>query len=218
MVSPGSTSEPEAGFADLVSWTFAGLLIGVMTAFDPIPGASARSSDMTLVFVTEVNVVGDALTVVRKVSGGVSSTLLDVAGAQDAAGEVPLAPTANVKVPNVDEVETPVQVQVNVNATFAAAGALVGLTVHAGVVVFDPVVVTLIVPGVTEPTATLDVRVCFSVIVAGLPAEPVTSTGASKEFVFVGPCSGGTHASLLPADVGVLIVGASTVHVFNAML
>ena len=50
----------------------AGRLIGVVTAFDPIPGASARSSDMTAVFVTEVNVVGAALTVVRKVSGGVS--------------------------------------------------------------------------------------------------------------------------------------------------
>ena len=89
-------------------------------------------------FVTDENVVGDALTVVRNVSGGVTSTLLDVAGVQDAGGDVPLAPAENVSVPNVDEVETPGHVQVNVSATFATAGALGGLTVHVGVMVFDP--------------------------------------------------------------------------------
>jgi hypothetical protein len=110
-----------------------------------------------------------------------------------------------------------VQVQVNVSATFATAGALGGLTVHVGVRVFDPVVVTVIVPGVTVPTATLDVKVCFSVIVAGAGGAR-HQHGASSVFVFVGGWSGGTHASLLPAVVVLLRVARATVHVFVPML
>jgi len=174
---------------------------------------------MTDVFVTVVNVVGAALTVAWNVSGGVTSTLLDVAGAQFAGGAVPVAPTEKVIVPNVVVVETPAHVHVNVNATSATAGALSGLTVHVGVLVPAPVLLIVSVPGVTVPTATLDVRVCCSVIVAGLPAEPVTSTGANSVFVFVAGCVGGTQASLLPALFMLLRVGARLVpQVFVATL
>jgi hypothetical protein len=198
---------------------FAGLVIGVVTAFDPIPGVNATSSASTLVLVTEVNVVGAALTVAWKLSGGVTSRLLDVAGAQVAGGDVPVAPTENVIVPKVAVVETLVHVHVNVKSTSATAGALVGLTVHTGVLVPAPVLLTVSVPGVTVPTATLDVRVCFNVIVAGLPAEPVTSTGARSVFVFVASWVGGTQASLLPELLMLLREFARVVpHVFDATL
>jgi hypothetical protein len=171
------------------------------------------------VFVTDVNVVGAAFTMAWKVSGGVSRTLLDVAAAHAAGGDVPVAPTENVIVPNVAVVETPVHVHVNVKSTSATAGALGGLAVHVGVLVPVPVLLIVSVPGVTVPTATLDVRVCFNVIVAGLPAEPVTSTGASSVFVFVASWVGGTQASLLPALPMLLSVVARVVpHVFVATL
>jgi hypothetical protein len=198
---------------------FAGLVIGVMTAFDPMPGVNATSSARTLVFVTVVNVVGAALTVAWNVSGGVRSTLLDVAAVQAAGGDVPVAPAEKVIVPNVLEVETPVHVHVNIRSTSATAGAFGGLTVHTGVLVPVPVLLIVIVPGVTVPTATLDVRVCFNVIVAGLPAEPVTSTGASSVFVFVASWVGGTQASLLPALLMLLSVVARIVpQAFDATL
>jgi hypothetical protein len=159
------------------------------------------------------------LTVTWKVSGGVTRTLFDVAGAHVDAGETPVAPAENVIVPNVTAVETPVQVQVNTSGTVAAAGAFGGLTVHAGVLVPVPVLVIVMAPGVTVPTATLDVKVCLSVIVAGLPEEPVTSTGADSEFVFSAPWTAGTQASLLPAVVMLLSVLATVVvHVLVAMM
>ena len=78
-----------------------GRLTGVVTALEPTPWANARLSERRAVLVTVGKVVGVALTVTWKESGGVMRTLFDVAAGQIVDGDTPVAATENVIVPKV---------------------------------------------------------------------------------------------------------------------
>src|SRR5512143_3449179 len=72
----------------------------------------------------------------------------------------------------------------------------VGIYVQVGVPAFEVVIVIAV--GVMPDTAVDEVRVCVIWIVVGLASEPVTSTGADREFVLVAGLLPGTHVNAPP--------------------